>query len=118
MADIQPLWTEPKRGAEHPDSLMMVELASTHKKQRQWKEGKELETEILHEVLGAEPPDRLTRMANQALSYFNQGRWEEAEELDVQVMEMRKRVLGAEHQDTLTVTANLAATYFYQGRWK
>ncbi|KAF1807874.1 hypothetical protein P152DRAFT_383950, partial [Eremomyces bilateralis CBS 781.70] len=42
----------------------------------------------------------------------------EAEELEVQVKETRKRVLGAEHLDTLTSMANLASTYRNQGRWK
>ena len=42
-------------------------------------------------VLGREHPDMLTSMANLALTYGNQGRWKEAEELEVEVMEMRKR---------------------------
>jgi tetratricopeptide (TPR) repeat protein len=46
------------------------------------------------------------------------GRWEEAEELEVQVMETRKRVLGEEHPDTLLSISNLASTYRNQGRWK
>jgi tetratricopeptide (TPR) repeat protein len=53
-----------------------------------------------------------------ASTYRNQGRWKEAEELDVQVVETRKRVLGTEHPDTLTSIANLASTYRNQGRWK
>jgi hypothetical protein len=32
-------------------------------------------------------------MGNLALMYRNQGRWKEAEELEVQVMQTRKRVL-------------------------
>ena len=47
-------------------------------------------------------------MANLASTFWNQGRWKEAEELFVQVMETRKRVLGAEHPSTLTSMANLA----------
>ncbi|KZL79726.1 tpr domain protein, partial [Colletotrichum incanum] len=54
-------------------------------------------------------------MANLASTYWNQGRWKEAEELEVRVMEMRKRVLGDEHPDTLTSIANLASTYRDQG---
>jgi tetratricopeptide (TPR) repeat protein len=50
--------------------------------------------------------------------YYDEGRWKEAEELEVQVMETRKRVLGAEHPDTLTSMANLASTFWNQGRWK
>ena len=40
----------------------------------------------------------------------------EVEELEVEVMEIRKRVLGAEHPDTLTSMANLASTYRNQDR--
>jgi hypothetical protein len=74
--------------------------------------------ETTKRVLGEEHPDTLTSMANLALTYSDQGRWTEAEELQVQVIEMRKRVLGAEHPDTLTSMANLASTYRNQGRWK
>jgi hypothetical protein len=49
-------------------------------------------------------------MANLAATYWNQGQWKEAEKLEVQVMETRKRLLGAEHPDTLTNMANPAAT--------
>jgi hypothetical protein len=47
-------------------------------------------------------------MANLASTYRNQGRWKEAEELFVQVMETSLRVLGQEHPDTLTSMNNLA----------
>jgi Tetratricopeptide repeat len=53
-----------------------------------------------------------------ASTYRNQGRWQKAEELDVQVMETSSRVLGAEHPSTLTSMANLASTYRNQGRWQ
>jgi hypothetical protein len=39
----------------------------------------------------------------------------EAEGLEVQVMETRKRVLGQEHPSTLTSMRNLASTYMSQG---
>jgi hypothetical protein len=55
-------------------------------------------------------------MANLASTYRNQGRWKEAEELEVQVMETRKRVLGAEHPNTLTSMNNFAFTLKEQGR--
>ncbi|KIX03666.1 uncharacterized protein Z518_07219 [Rhinocladiella mackenziei CBS 650.93] len=70
------------------------------------------------EILGAEHPSTLTNMANLASTYRNQGRWKEAEELNVQVTEMRKRVLGEEHPDTLTSVSNLASMFWDQGRWK
>jgi len=57
-------------------------------------------------------------MTDFALIFSEAGRWKEAEELEVQVMETRKRVLGEEHPDTLTSIDSLASTYRNQGRWK
>jgi len=62
------------------------------------------------EILGAEHTDTLTSMANLASTYRNQGRWKEAEVLDIQVMETSLRVLGEEHPSTLSSMANLAYT--------
>ena len=56
-------------------------------------------------------------MANLAGIYWNQERWDEAEQLQIQVMEMRKKLYGAEHPQTLSIMANLASTYMNQGRW-
>jgi hypothetical protein len=55
-------------------------------------------------------------MANLASSYRNQGHWNKAEKLEVQVTETFKTVLGAEHPDTLTSIANLAYTWKSQGK--
>ena len=60
--------------------------------------------------------DSTTSMANLASTYRNQGRWEEAEQLFVQVMETRKTKLGVDHFDTLTSMANLAFTWESTGR--
>ena len=57
--------------------------------------------EMRKKLLGAEHPSTLTSMGNLASTYLNKGRWNEAEQLDVQVMEMRKKLLDAEHPDTL-----------------
>ena len=55
-------------------------------------------------------------IANLASTYRNQGRWEDAEMLFVQVMETRKTKLGADHPDTLTSMTSLAFTRKAQGR--
>jgi hypothetical protein len=55
-------------------------------------------------------------MNNLALTYRNQGRWKEMEELGVQVMQTMKRVLGDEHPDTLTSMHNFAFTLQSQAR--
>ncbi|KAE8394391.1 hypothetical protein BDV23DRAFT_169693 [Aspergillus alliaceus] len=66
---------------------------------------------------GLEHPSTLASMARLASAYRNQGRLNEAEKLNVQVMETRKTVLGAEHPHTLISMNNLASTYGNQGRW-
>jgi tetratricopeptide (TPR) repeat protein len=70
------------------------------------------------EAVGAEQPTTLTSMGNLPLTYWNQGRWKEAKELQAKDLDICSRVLGAEHPDTLTSMANLALTYRKQGRWK
>jgi hypothetical protein len=75
-------------------------------------------TETMKRVLGQEHPSTLTSIANLASTYRNQGRWKEAEDLEVPVLERRKMVLGQEHPDTLTSMGNLASTFSNQGRWK
>ena len=68
-------------------------------------------------VLGQEHPSTLKSMATLTVAFLEQGRWKEAEELFVQVMEARKRVLGQGNPDTLASMDNLALTYLSQGRW-
>jgi tetratricopeptide (TPR) repeat protein len=52
-----------------------------------------------------------------AMTLYSDGRFEEAGELEVQVMETSSRALGEDHPDTLSSMANLASTYWNQGRW-
>jgi hypothetical protein len=56
-------------------------------------------------------------MANVASTYMNQGRLDEAEKLQMDVMSARKTKLGSNHSDTLTSMAHLASTYQNQGGW-
>ena len=55
-------------------------------------------------------------MANLALTQRNQGRWTQAEKLEVQVTETRKRVLLEENPDTLTSMDNLTHTHKAEDR--
>jgi len=64
--------------------------------------------EINKRVLSEEHPSTLASIADLASMYRNQGKWKEAEELEVRVIEMRKRVLGEKHPDTLESMSNLA----------
>jgi Tetratricopeptide repeat len=73
--------------------------------------------DIRKKLLGPEHPDTLISMGDLAITYFNQGRWNEAEQLELQVMDMRKKLLGPEHPHTLLSMGNLASTYSDQRRW-
>ncbi|KAK5725137.1 hypothetical protein LTR17_013250 [Elasticomyces elasticus] len=60
--------------------------------------------------------DTLNAIANLALTRSNQSRWNEAEELQVKVMEARLKLLGKGHRDTISVMNDLALTFSEQGR--
>jgi len=72
------------------------------------------------EIMGktAEPDETLLSSVSLWLAsvYTSQGRWGEAERLEVEVLEKRRKILGMEHPRTITAAANLAATYWDQGR--
>ena len=50
--------------------------------------------EVRRKVFGEGHPDTLTSKSNLASIYLGQGRLKEADELEVQVVETKKRVLG------------------------
>uniref|UniRef100_L2FX48 Kinesin light n=1 Tax=Colletotrichum fructicola (strain Nara gc5) TaxID=1213859 RepID=L2FX48_COLFN len=67
--------------------------------------------------LGRQHPFTLESMTYLASTYREQGRWKEAEELQVQVMETSKVVCGMAHPGTYSIMGDLAATYYRQERW-
>ncbi|KAJ6103649.1 hypothetical protein N7486_003871 [Penicillium sp. IBT 16267x] len=69
-------------------------------------------------MFSLEGEQTLNSTAMVASVYRLEGRWEEAEQLEVQVMETSKIKLGEDHPNTLTSMANLASTYRNQGRWE
>ncbi|KAH8727406.1 kinesin light chain 3 [Phaeosphaeriaceae sp. PMI808] len=71
---------------------------------------------LSHSLTDDDDKERLKLAWKCAMSLHSDGRYKEAEELEVQVMQTWKRVLGDEHPDTLTSMANLASTYSKQGR--
>ncbi|KAF2676251.1 kinesin light chain [Lentithecium fluviatile CBS 122367] len=73
---------------------------------------------LSHSFPEQEGADRMALVWKSAMTLLSDGRYNESEELFVQVIETFKRVLGDEHPDTLTSMANLASTYWNQGRWK
>jgi len=62
-------------------------------------------------VLSEEYPFSLSNITSLISIYKNQGRWKEAEELDVYIIKTKKRVLGEEYPDMLINIANLITIY-------
>jgi tetratricopeptide (TPR) repeat protein len=76
-------------------------------------------------VLGYKLPfSANTAVARASLLYcisglrFQQGQWNNTEELLIEVKDLQKKGLGAEHPSTLVSMTDLAKTYRNQGRWK
>lgn len=67
-------------------------------------------------MLGAERPSILDSMDNVAIALNSQGKYEEAEEMYRQVLQLRTKLLGTEHPDTLASTDNLAHVVKSQGK--
>jgi tetratricopeptide (TPR) repeat protein len=61
--------------------------------------------------------ERLYLAQKCAVSLLSDGRYEEAEELFLQVMQTTKEVFGNEHPYTMASMGNLASTYRSRGRW-
>lgn len=92
---------------EYPGTLMrMADLKSMYWNQGERMKAEELETEM---------QELVTQVANQALTFQNQGRWEEAKELFVHIIDMSARVLGTEHPGALTSMSSMALAFRNQG---
>ncbi|KAF7357145.1 FabD/lysophospholipase-like protein [Mycena sanguinolenta] len=68
-------------------------------------------------VLGNDHWQTLNTMQKLASAYGSSGRFEEAEKLQVLVLEKRTKLLGDDHLDTLLAMNNLGWTYYCQNRF-
>jgi tetratricopeptide (TPR) repeat protein len=73
---------------------------------------------LSHSATDDNDEEKLSLTGKCAMTLYSDGRYKEAEELQVQVMQTMKRVLGNKHLDTLRSMHNLATTYSSQGRWE
>jgi tetratricopeptide (TPR) repeat protein len=69
-------------------------------------------------LLGENHPHTALSFNNLAGLYQSQGRYEEAEPLYIQALELRKQLLGKNHPDTAQSFNYLALLYHYQGRYE
>ncbi|BCL35313.1 tetratricopeptide repeat protein [Nostoc sp. MS1] len=70
----------------------------------------------LQQQLGLEK-DLATSLNNLAGLYYSQGRYDQAEPLYLQALELTKRLLGDNHSSVATSFNNLAGLYYSQGRY-
>ena len=69
-------------------------------------------------VLGEAHPDTLKSRNNLALVYQNQGRYDDAERLYLETLEIKERVLGKDHPHTANTMGNLALMYVNRNRYE
>lgn len=69
-------------------------------------------------IMGKEAEESLSSTLMLANAYWLEGRYKDAEKLELQVVEIHTMKFGESHHHTLISMSNLAATYNYQGRIK
>lgn len=73
---------------------------------------------LRHENLGPEHEDTLSSMGLLGVAYNKLDNWKEAQQIQLQVLEIAKRVLTSSHRITLKGMSRLALTYSKQGQAK
>lgn len=117
-------WSMSAHGEQNLKTLnSMVDVAQCMHMQEKYKAAEELNRRALNiyvHLLGenwAEHKGALKCMNALSLSVRDQGRYDEAKELQLHTLEIAKRTLGEEHHATLTHMGNLAVTYHRQGSY-
>jgi len=76
----------------------------------------EIAVEEMISSIGPETEETITVTEMLASHHWENGEWDEAEKLEVEVLERRRRLLGMEHPDTIQAATSLAMVYYSQGR--
>ncbi|ORY10808.1 hypothetical protein BCR34DRAFT_614986 [Clohesyomyces aquaticus] len=92
----------------------MMGLASAYGKARRFDEAESLITEI-NGIPLPDPALHANNLARTAAMYEDMGRWNEAQELRAQIIEIRKSIFGENHEYVLTSMSNLASTLYRSG---
>jgi Tetratricopeptide repeat len=101
--------------------LMKSLLASILRDEGNFGEAEGLELDGLKKKMaayGEENAGTISSLSNLGITYKEQDRWKESEDVLFRTKDMYTRVVGNRHPDTLVSARNLASVYKYQGRWK
>ena len=69
------------------------------------------------EILDDRHPDTVEAISKLAITYYRQKRYEEDENLSMQVLALRKEILGNRHPDTLDAMHDLAIIWYSRGQY-
>ena len=121
--------TEEKRGKKDPSlATLYARMGQIYKQRLERGEFQDYQQELalaieyfskaadLQKELGFEE-DFASTLNNLAYLYDSQGRYDQAEPLYLQALELRKRLLGEDHPDVAQSLNNLAGLYYSQGRY-
>jgi tetratricopeptide (TPR) repeat protein len=121
--------TEEKRGKKDPSlATLYARMGQIYRQRLERGEFQDYQQELalaieyfskaadLQKELGLEE-DFASTLSNLAFLYRSQGRYDQAEPLYQQALELRKRLLGEEHPYVATSLNNLAFLYHSQGRY-
>ncbi|KAF8328016.1 hypothetical protein F5887DRAFT_1083470 [Amanita rubescens] len=122
-----------KLGENHIEVLgTMTYLPSIYEYQGKLNEAESLQSQLLESYrikCGASHPDVIRQMKNLSHTYWRRGKsseanqllspgkWNEAMNIELEVIEGQKQLLGSNHSDTLLSMNNLAVIYTEAGRY-
>ncbi|KAL9120192.1 MAG: hypothetical protein Q9187_003258, partial [Circinaria calcarea] len=108
------------------DELVIKQhLVRSYSKLGKLEEAEEIQMQVVESMnsnqsftSGPDHPHAMASVSVLASLYFEQKRFKNAEELQTQLLQRRKRVLGPRHPSTLVTMHNLATSLLRQERWK
>ncbi|NEO97585.1 MAG: tetratricopeptide repeat protein [Symploca sp. SIO2E9] len=132
LADLQALieQTEQQRGAKDSNLAILYErMGQIYSKRlergeaQNYQQEQELAISYFHKAAELEQEfgweeDFASSLNNLANLYQSLGRYEQAEPLYLQALDLRKRLLGEQHPDVASSLNNLAALYQFLGRYE
>ncbi|KAM0812306.1 hypothetical protein AB5N19_12296 [Seiridium cardinale] len=95
-------------------------LATTLSRSRRYAEAAAIEKRILdiYETMYPHRPEIFTKKRNLAMSYYNLDRYDDAAELECDVLNGVRDLYGDDHLETAAAMHNLGATYFELGHMR